>query len=269
MERTRRNAPALLLGAVLLAAAAMTLILARDLTFLQDTWEFLMNRRDPNVAALLHPHNEHLVLFPVLIEEGLLRLFGMSTATPEYLVMSVFLLATAALLYVYVKRRVGPWAALLATIVILFLGPAWEVLLWPFEITFVGPVLFGLATLLALERDDAPGDLLACVCLIAALGFSGLGVPFFVAAVVAIAVGRRERWLARAYVVGVPGVLFVAWYLRWGHEAHTHISTHNLLNSPRVVAEAASVATGSLSGWRQLRSAARSPQNGVRSSFWR
>jgi hypothetical protein len=243
-----RNAPALLLAAALVAAGAMALILTRELTFLQDTWEYLMNRRDPSAEALFHPHNEHLVLFPVLIEEALLRLFGMTSATPEYVVLIGFLLGTALLLYVYVKRRVGPWPALLATIAILCLGPAWEVLLWPFEISFVGPVFFGIAMLLALEREDALGDLAACLFLIAALGFSGLGIPFLAAAVVAIAVGRRDRWLVRAYIVVVPVALYAVWYLQWGHEAQTQLSAHNVLNSPQVVAEAISVAVGSLVG---------------------
>src|SRR5262249_21254408 len=158
-ERLSRHAPVLLLGLALVCAAAMTLILTRNFTFLQDTWEFLINRRDPSLDVLFRPHNEHLVVFPVLIEELLLRLFGVGSATPEYFVLTAFLLGTATLLYVYLQRRVDPWLALLATVVVLTLGPAWEVLLWPFEITFVGPVFFGLAMLLALEREDRGGDL--------------------------------------------------------------------------------------------------------------
>jgi hypothetical protein len=248
MERIARNAPALLLAAALAVAAAMTLVLTSELTFLQDTWEFLMFRRDPTVDALLMPHNEHFVIFPVLIEELLLRLFGMSSATPEYVVLTGFLLGTALLLYVYVKRRVGPWPALFATVVLLTLGPAWEVLLWPFEITFVGPVFFGIAMLLALEREDGRGDLLACLCLTAGLGFSGLGIPFLAAAAVAVLQSGRGRWLRRAYVVAVPVALFAAWYVGWGHDAASQVSAHNLLHSPLVVAEAIAVSVGALLG---------------------
>jgi hypothetical protein len=248
MERISRNAPALLLAAALVVAAAMTLVLTSQLTFLQDTWEYLMTRRDPSVEVLFHPHNEHLVLFPVLIEQGLLRLFGMSSATPEYVVLTAFLVGTALLLYIYVQRRVGPWIALFATILVLCLGPAWEVLLWPFEISFVGPVFFGLAMLLALEREDRRGDALACICLIAALGFSGLGIPILAAAAVAVLLGGRETWLRRAYVVAIPAALFAVWYLKWGHDSSTHVTAHNVLHSPLVVAEAMSVSVGSLFG---------------------
>jgi hypothetical protein len=248
MERISRHAPALLLGLALVCTAAMTLILTRQLTFLQDTWEFLMTRRDPSLDVLFHPHNEHLVVFPVLIEEALLRIFGMTSATPEYVVLTAMLLGTAALLYVYLERRVGAWPALLATVVVLTLGPAWEVLLWPFEITFVGPVFFGLAMLLALEREDRGGDLLACICLVAALGFSGLGIPFLAAGAVAVAPGAPGNRLRRAWVVAVPLLLFAVWYLHWGEETKTHVTAHNVLHSPVVVAEAVSVSVGALFG---------------------
>jgi hypothetical protein len=120
------------------------------------------------------------------------------------------------------------------------------VLLWPFEITFVGPVLFGLAMLLALERESRGGDLLACACLIAALGFSGLGIPFLAAGAVAVAIsGDRLR---RAWVIAVPVVLFAVWYLHWGDEAKTKVTAHNVLHSPVVVAEAVSVSVGALFG---------------------
>jgi hypothetical protein len=248
MERLTRKPEVLLLGTALAVAATVTLVLASKMTFYADTWELLINRRDPSVDALLQPHNEHLVILPVLFEQLFLRVFGMTSAMPEYVLLVAFLLATATLLYVYVERRVGPWLALFAAVILLFLGPAWEVLLWPFEITFIGPILFGLAMLLALEREDRRGDIAACVFLTVALGFSSLGVPFIAAAVVAVAQGRRQTWLGRAYVFVIPAALFVVWYLGWGHTAESHISLHNMLASPRFVADSIAVAVGALFG---------------------
>ncbi|HEX7278623.1 MAG TPA: hypothetical protein VF255_03265 [Solirubrobacterales bacterium] len=248
MERTWRHAPYLLLAVAMAAAAAMTLVLTAELTFLQDTWEFLISRQELTVDNLLRPHNEHLVAVPALIQWVLIQLFGMSDPLPEYLVLVAFLLGTAGLLFVYVERRVGPWPALFAAVLLLGFGPGWEALLWPFEITFIGPLFFGIAMLLALEREDGRGDLAACVFLVLALGFSGLGLPFGLAAAVAILQGDRGTWLRRSYVVVIPALLFVIWYLGWGHEAATHISLENILESPRFVAEAVSAATASLVG---------------------
>jgi hypothetical protein len=248
VEWVKRNAPLVLLAIALPASVGVLLWLTRDMTFLQDTWDLLMNRRDPTVDALLNPHNEHIVLIPTLLEQLLLRAFGMSDATPEYVLQSTVLAASGGLFFVYVRRRVGDWLALFATLLLLFLGPAWEVLLWPFEISFAGSVLFGLAMLLALERGDRRGDIAACVFLLLSFGFSSVAIPFAAAAAVDIFQKRRIHGLARAYVVLVPVALFGLWYLGWGSEAESHLSLRNVMTSPRFVLDSAAVAAAALVG---------------------
>jgi hypothetical protein len=262
-QKLNRNAPALLLAAAALVAAVLTVVLTWKMSFYADTWELLMNRRDPTVDSLLQPHNEHWVLFPTLFEQIFLRLFGMTSALPEYLLLTAFLVATALLVYVYVKRRVGPWLALFAAVLVLFLGPAWEVLLWPFEISFCGPVLLGLAALLLLEREDRRGDLLACLFLTLALGFSSLGVPFIVGAFVAVAQRPRRAWRSGAFVFAIPLAVFLVWYLGWGHDAESHLSLNNVLASPRFVAESLAYSVGGLVGLGT------SPETGVDSGWGR
>lgn len=248
MARTTRNAPLLLLGGALLASALLILALTWHFTYLQDSWEFLINRRAFTADSFLQPHNEHIVVIPVAIMQLFLHVFGMSSAKPEYVLLTLMLVVSACLIFVYISRRVGQWFALFATVLVLFLGPAWELLVWPFEISLLGSFLFGLAMLLALERGDRKGDLLACVFLTISLGFSSLGIPFVAAALVAVLLSPRERWRGRAYVVLVPGLLFTAWYLGWGHNAESHISLHNVLASPRFVLEAIAVGVGNLLG---------------------
>jgi hypothetical protein len=234
---------------VLAAAAVMTLVLTWQLTFWQDTFDFLISRRDVTWDTVFTPHNEHIIVFPTLIEQAIMRIFGLGNAHPEYLLLTVFLIAAALLVFDYVRRRMGYWAALFATILLLCLGPAWEVLLWPFEIGFIGSILFGLATFLALERESRRWDLAACAFLILAMGFSSLGIPFAVGAAVDVFQKRRARGWGRAYLVVVPVVLFALWYLGWGHEAESHMTLHNVLASPPFVLESVAVATGSLFGF--------------------
>ena len=262
MAKTARNAPLLLLGGALLAAALLILALTWHFTYLQDSWEFLMNRRAFTADSFLKPHNEHIVVIPVAIMQLFLHVFGMSSARPEYVLLTLMLVASAFLIFVYLSRRVGQWFALFGTVLILFLGPAWELLVWPFEISLLGSFLFGLAMLLALEREDRKGDVLACIFLAISLGFSSLGIPFVAAALVAVALSPRERWRSRAYVVLVPGLLYAAWYLGWGHEAESHMSLHNILASPRFVVEAVSVGVGNLLGLGS------SPVSGAAEIFW-
>ena len=226
------------------------LLLALDshLTFFQDTWEFLINRRSFSVDSLLKPHNEHIVLIPVLIQQLLLVLFGMTSAAPEYVLMTLALVATSVLLFVYARRRVGPWAALIPAALLIFAGPAWQDLLWPFEIGFVGSVLFGIAMLLALEREDERGDVWACVFLAIAIGFNSLGIAFAVAAGVEFLQQRRRRGLGRAYVFLIPVLLYAAWYLGWGHDAESHLTLRNVLLAPRFVFESLGASLEALLG---------------------
>lgn len=248
MAWPRRNAPLVLLGAALLASAALLFALVHGLTYFQDTWEFLINRRDFSVDALLEPHNEHIVLIPVVLQILGLKIFGMGSAAPEYVLLILALLASATLLFVYVRRRVGPWPALMAAVLLLFLGPAWQDILWPFEIGFVGSVLFGLAMLLALDRDDRKGDIAACAFLIVSAGFSSLGISFMAAAAVNVFQRRGDRGLGRIYVVAVPVALFAAWYLGWGHDAESHLTLRNILSSPPFVLEGLAASVESLLG---------------------
>jgi hypothetical protein len=109
-------------------------------------------------------------------------------------------------------------------------------------------MLFGLAALLMLERGDRRGDVLACLFLVLGLGFSSLGVPFIVGAFVAIMLGPRSAWRSRAYVWLVPLVLFVVWYVGWGHEAESHMTLHNVLAAPAFIVNSVAVSVGSVTG---------------------
>jgi hypothetical protein len=232
LAKLDRNRPLAGLVAAMAAAAALMLALGSGLTFIQDTWFFLMQRPGFTADAFLGPHNEHIVAIPVGIEKLLVELFGTTSALPERLVLVALLLATAALVFVYVRRRVGPWPGLIAAVLLLFLGPAWSILLWPFETVLVGSVLTGVGTLLALDRDDRRGDAWACALLVLSVGFSSLGVAFLAAAAADLLLRRRERGLGRVWVLAVPALLYLAWYLGWGHTSEHHVTLDNVLRSP-------------------------------------
>ncbi len=243
-----RNPPAWLLAATLLVGGAMTLVLTWEMTFYQDTWAFLINRREITLDTVFAAHNEHIVAIPVLIEQLFLRLFGMDSARPEYILLTLALVGTAYLLFLYVKRRTHPWLAFFAAVLLLCLGPAYEVLLWPFEIGFVGSILTGIAMLLALEREHRRWDMAACLLLVLSLGFSSLGLAFAAAAFVAWLQSPPGRRAARAYVFAVPVALFALWYLEWGHDAESHASLANVFASPRFFVEGLASTIASVSG---------------------
>lgn len=248
MSRLKRSAPTILMGAALLAAATMLLVLMSGQTFFQDTWAFLLYREGISAHSFFAPHNEHIAVLPVAIDKAAIGLFGMGTEAPEQVVLALAVATTALLLYIYLRRRIGAWAALIGAVLFLYLGPAWADMIWPFQLGFVGSALFGIAMLLALDRGDRRGDVGATAFLVLSLGFSSLGLSFLAAAAVDLFARRRGQWLSRAYVAAVPAVLYAAWWVGWGHEAERHVTLANILTAPRYALEGAASAVEALLG---------------------
>ncbi|HEX2392865.1 MAG TPA: hypothetical protein VHI77_08100 [Solirubrobacterales bacterium] len=235
--------------ATLIAAAAMALSAALllhwlgRLTFWRDEWDFLLHRRSWTLDTFLHPFVEQLLAIPILIYRLLVGAFGMDSPLPFQIVSVALFIASAVMLFIYLRRRVGEWLALAGILPVLFLGPSWDDLLFPFQMALFACVACGIGALLALERHDRRWDVASMGLLLLALFSFALGIPFVAAATVEIAFGR-DRW-RRAFVVAVPTALWLIWYAGWGHEAHTFISLSNFANSPSYIVDglAASLAT--------------------------
>jgi hypothetical protein len=245
-SQASRGAVAALALAVL-ASGLLLLHLDSSLTFVADDWELLVVRDGWSPSAFLEPFNENVVIGPALVYKLLLAAFGMDSALPFYVVSIGAFLASAVLLFVYLRRRVGDWLAVVAAFSILFLGAAFEDLLWAFQVGYFASMAAGIGMLLALDRDDERGDALAATLLGASLAFSSLGLAFALGALVAVAAGDRPR-ARRSYLVVLPLALFWLWWLGWGHAAESHVSVDNALDLPRYVFDAAAAGVVSLLG---------------------
>jgi hypothetical protein len=244
----RRFRPELGALAILVVASTILLIaLESRITFIWDDWEFLLYRRGGGAAAFLDPHNQHIVAGPVAIYKLLLAGFGMDSARPFQLVSNLFLAISGVLLFVYTRRRVGAPLALMGTALILFFGAAWQDLLWAFQMGLSGSVAAGLGALLALDRDDRKGDLIAVALLSVSTLFTEVGIAFTAGALVDLAL-RERPWKPRLYVVAAPLLLYALWWAGWGHQAHTSFSLRNVGSSPGYVLDAASQAIAALLG---------------------
>ena len=146
--------PWLALGGCLVAAAALILSLQAQLSFAYDEWDFLLGRRDFSVDIFLAPHHEHIAITHVAIYKALAEAFGIDSPRPFQLVSTAMFLGAAAILFAFLRRRVGGWLALAALLPILVFGPAADNVIWPFQLAFSGSMAAGLGALLALDRDD-------------------------------------------------------------------------------------------------------------------
>lgn len=231
LRRIPLGGPATLIAGLAMAlSGALLLHWLGRLTFWRDEWDFLLHRRSWSLGTFFDPFVEQLLAIPILIYRLLVGAFGMDSPLPFQIVSVLLFLVSAGVLFLYVRRRVGEWLALAAVLPILFLGPSWDDLLFPFQMALFGSVSCGIGALLVLERRDRRGDVAAMALLTVSLLFFDLGVPFVAAATAELALGR-DRW-RRAYVVVVPTVLWLLWYAIWGHTAHTFISLDNFAHSP-------------------------------------
>jgi hypothetical protein len=206
-ERRERDLPAAWGVLALLSLVAFVLIYRKGLgtTFYYDEWNFVMNRRAWDLDTLLRAHNEHFSLVPVLIFKVLFATVGLDSYGVYRALLLVAHLTVVVLLFVYARRRVGEWLALVVAVPVLFLGAAWNDLLVPFQLGFVIPVACGIGALLALDRRDLVGDILACVLLVVGVASSSVGIAF-AAAVLVETLFRSDRWRA-LWIAGIPIVL--------------------------------------------------------------
>lgn len=229
-DRRVATATLVALGWAVAISGGLLLYWGSKLTFFLDDWEFLVYRRGFNAHTILDPHGENIVAGPMVVYKLLLAVFGMSSAFPWRVVLIGSFLVAAVLLFVYLRRRVGQLAALAGTVVLLFLGAAWEDLLWPFQINYLVAIAAGMGALVAFDREDRRGDVIVCALLTLAIVFSSLGLPFLACFLVLILLGE-DRW-RRLWVIAVPAVVFAIWWLGWGHAAETGFTISNVAKSP-------------------------------------
>ena len=229
------------------ASGTVLIVWLSHLTFFYDEWDPLLLRRGLSAHVLLAPHVDHILLGPTVFYKTIQATIGMESLVPYAIVSTASFLLSVAVLWVYLRRRVGEWLALAGVLPILFLGAAHEDLLWPFEISFTASMAGGIGALLALERPVGRGDALACGLLVLSLTFSELALSFVLGAAVVIALARGP-W-RRAYVVAVPLVLYAAWYAGWGHTGEHHLTFHAIANSFSYVLDGLSAGVASILGF--------------------
>jgi hypothetical protein len=244
---------AALVAAGAVAAAALAIGLTRGLTFYLDDWVFVVQRQGDDLDTLLRPYPEHVVFLPLLVYKALFQLVGLAHYSPYQGVVIALHLLCAVLVFLIARRRMGDALAPIPALVLLFLGPGWQNILWPFQIGFLMPLAAGLGALLALDRGDVKGDLFAGGLLLVSFASGSVAAPITLGVGVELLLGRdRLRRLAR--VVAVPVGVYGVWLLVYGDQvARYHngaarfakafgIHTPSLWSVPGVAVDKASAA---------------------------
>src|SRR3954449_2372774 len=200
-------------------AAATILHFGRHWTFFFDEWGVIEYRRAGGLPAYLAPLNGHLWLLPIVVYRTLFVVFGLSSYRP-YQVVNVAVHVSACLLFFgYARRRIPELLAISFTVLLLFLGAAWQVLFWLMDLGFVFPVIALIALLWVNDVSGRRVAQLDALLVGAALASSGLGISVACAAVIESWAApdrwRRLRWIALVLA------LYASWFLLYRPKATT------------------------------------------------
>jgi hypothetical protein len=206
-------------SAAALASIAYVLWLGRGQTLILDEWSYLLHAREWSPTALLEPHNGHLIVFPILVLKLMYATFGVSSHLPYQLLAVLLNVLIAALLYVFARRSVGPLAALLPAVLILFYGAGWDAFVTGYQLPNLFSIAAGLMALLFVRREDLRGDVLTCLALLISLASVSVGIAFAAGIAVALLLRGREAAIRRAWVLLIPAVPYVVWFI-WARRFH-------------------------------------------------
>jgi len=252
-SRTRRGAlarsrkPVLLwsaFGLALLVGAAFLYYETRGTTFWVDEWQWALTRRGGSPATFLDPHNGHLSLVPVAIYKALFATAGLRHYAPYRVVVILAQLGCTTLLFIYARRRVGGFMAVVLAALLLFFGPGWQDILWPFQVAWLISLGAGIGALLVLDRGDRLGAGAACALTALSLASSGIGVAMAVAILIDVVFGPHgwRRW----WVVGAPLAAYVLWSI--GYQ-DTSILKHGIVVAPTFAYNAAASSLAAVLGF--------------------
>ena len=234
---------ALALGALLLVAVGAWLMYeTRGTTLWFDEWIWALEYRDNSVGDLIRPHNGHPTLVPVLIYRLLFATVGIDGSAAYRAVGIAGHLLVVAVLFAYALRRAGAAVAVLAAVLILFLGPGWQNIIWGLQIGWLVSIAGGLGALLALDRRDRAGDVAACGLIFVTIAASGPGIAIALGLIVEVVRARGPR---RAWIVLAPLGVFAVWWLAYQDSGAVRRA---VTLAPGFVADSAAATLSALAG---------------------
>lgn len=217
----RRHAAELLLGILLVAGAAILLYWHRSIGVWGDEWSYLIRRDGFSAESLLHGHNGHLMVLPVLAYKAIGAVFEPAANEPLALLSVLMQCVLTVLVFVFIRRRSGEWFALGAAALVLFLGTGWEAVVWSFNFSWLAAMSAGIGALLVFEKEELPRrTLYTGLLLMTAMACAGVGSVFLLGVLTYALWGEHRR---RALLATLPVIaVYALWFLAYGADDDSH-----------------------------------------------
>ncbi|MCB0828654.1 MAG: glycosyltransferase family 39 protein [Solirubrobacterales bacterium] len=238
-----------ILGAAIAASAVITMRLGRGATFTGDEIIWVVASPGMDLGTALQAHAGHLQLIPRAIYKLMLETVGL-TYWPYRLLTVISMALVSVLLYRYVKRRTGAAVALIPSVLLLFFGSDSLHVIQGNGFTILFSVACGIAALLALDRRDLKGDLLACALLVCGVATYTVALPFVAGVGLAILISRSWR---RLWIPAVPLLLYGGWRI-WIELASTEsrggtLDLANVVHIPEWIFDSLSAILSAITGF--------------------
>lgn len=247
-SRLSRFAPAVLVGSMV-AASVLAIIEGRGMSFTPDEWSWVIASPGMDLKTAFLTSTGHLQLVPRVIYKTILEIDG--TNYIWFRVLTVLaLILMVSLFYRYLCRRVGPMVAVVPSILMLFFGSDALHLIRGNGFTILFSLACGIGALLALERSDRKGDILACSLLVLGLATYTDALPFVVGAAVFVVLGKQWN---RLWVPAIPVLLYGIWKYwlstagpnEWGGSLYTE----NIVKIPAWIFDALAAILSAITGF--------------------
>jgi len=213
-----------------------------------DEWSWgFGGRTNLDLHAFVDPHNGHFVAVLVLITKGALQVFHADAALPLRLLSVALHLAVGGCLFLLMRKAIGTVAAVIPTVLVLFLGAANDGIIGSHGMSVTITVLAGLAAWLAIERRRLAWDVVAAVLLTVGVATESTVLPFVLGAATMIALDK-ESPRSRYWVAIVPLAIYVIWWLGWGHTEESDVAIANVAGLPSFAFDSLAASLASIAG---------------------
>jgi hypothetical protein len=238
----------LLVAAAIVTALGLNLWFGRETTFTVDDLVWFITSPGLDADTLLEPHNGHLIAVARLIHHIVYEAFGADYGVIR-LLTALAAGATGAVFFAWTAPRIGRPVALVMTALLLLMGTSYVYLIAGDGLMVQLSLATGIGALLALDRDDARGDTLACALLTVGVLTYSLALAFLVAAAVHIVLSRSSP--RRLWVPALPTLIYVVWWL-WAQgnadAPSDQLTLSNLLVAPAYAFQSLASALGAVTG---------------------
>jgi hypothetical protein len=238
-----------LLGLALIASAILLAYWGRGQTLHSDELQYAIRLSTESLGhtMLYPPTSGYLIAAPMIVYKALFETVGLGDYAAHRAVAIALVLTSAILFYVLARRQVGDFVALVPTVLLLFFGYGWEVVLTAERIPGAMALAAGMGMFLALNRASLAGDLVGAILLTLSLASHPTGLAFAVGAAVLI-LARPSPWRWRsAWAFLLPTALFAAWWFFLRPEG-TQPTQSRLSELASFVGQSWTAVTASISG---------------------